>query len=401
MDDDWPSTYKQIQDSNTKIYQKIDLAIRHEENENPQLALINYKLGIVLIDGVLNIPVSVPEGSDNIDDSWKKACEMIHKIKRTRIELLQRISALSVQYPPESAMEMDENAVADFSKRPRTQTELATEIATMQGAHDTKLELIFLCENVRLYRISGTGEVSTTSEDCILSIFFLPEDAEQNIDSTFFFHAITVDSDAVAVELNASLSWVYPLIPNVTACYHTEYGAFIFPDLQSENVGSMGIVVPPASQKLLSDILEAILLEIFHQTDDDEHTARAPRATSQVISDNIVKGAHYISKGLICGSTKVGELMSKGTPYVMSKMNKAPENVEPVSERVMNGVEMAKTATGYAANATGYVAGKVGSATMALGHFLAPHVQTQGSKLLTRTMGYSQEEAMETVSNFN
>lgn len=57
----------------------------------------------------------------------------------------------------------------------------------------------------------------------------------------------------------------------------------------------------------------------------------------------------------------------------------------------------AKTATGVAGGITGYVAAKVGSATMALGQFLAPHTHAQGSKLLSKSMGYSTDEAKDKV----
>lgn len=42
-------------------------------------------------------------------------------------------------------------------------------------------------------------------------------------------------------------------------------------------------------------------------------------------------------------------------------------------------------------------AGKVGSATMALGRFLAPHVQTQGTRLLSSLSGLSEAEASSRV----
>lgn len=46
-----------------------------------------------------------------------------------------------------------------------------------------------------------------------------------------------------------------------------------------------------------------------------------------------------------------------------------------------------------AVGATSFVAGKVGSATMALGRYLAPHVHAKGSTLLSKTMGYGEDEA--------
>lgn len=46
-----------------------------------------------------------------------------------------------------------------------------------------------------------------------------------------------------------------------------------------------------------------------------------------------------------------------------------------------------------AVGATSFVAGKVGIATMALGRYLAPHVHAKGSTLLSKTMGYGEDEA--------
>lgn len=91
-------------------------------------------------------------------------------------------------------------------------------------------------------------------------------------------------------------------------------------------------------------------------------------------------------------------MVSYTTPYIISKINGAHQNAPPLSDKVVNGIEIAKTATGIAVGVTGYVAGKVGSATMALGKFLAPHVHAQGSKLLSRSMGVSSDEAKDKVS---
>lgn len=91
--------------------------------------------------------------------------------------------------------------------------------------------------------------------------------------------------------------------------------------------------------------------------------------------------------------------MCYGTPILISKLSKvSPETERPVSANVKYGIEVAKNVTGKAANVTGYIAGKVGSATMALGQFLAPHIQKQGSRLLSHSFGISQEDASDRMS---
>lgn len=59
---------------------------------------------------------------------------------------------------------------------------------------------------------------------------------------------------------------------------------------------------------------------------------------------------------------------------------------------------VAKNLTGYAAQGTSFVAEKVGTAMTSFGHFLAPHVQKQGSKLLTYAVGMDNEKAAETMT---
>lgn len=202
---------------------------------------------------------------------------------------------------------------------------------------------------------------------------------------------------------NFDSPWIYPLIPDVSPCYVTKYGAFVFPDLHSSDTdSSIGVVVSNDYVEYLLDVLEAILNTVIHEASAEDRRAKRSTSRSEYVSENIVRGAAYISNGLVYSSRKVGEFMEKSTPYVMSKMNRAPVGyVAPVSTGVVTGVEMAKSATGVAANVTGYVAGKVTSATMALGRFLAPHVQKQGTKLLSHTMGYSQDEANDAVSYYS
>lgn len=45
-----------------------------------------------------------------------------------------------------------------------------------------------------------------------------------------------------------------------------------------------------------------------------------------------------------------------------------------------------------------FAASRIGFATQALGRFLAPHIQTQGTKLLTSGFKYSEEEASSRMS---
>lgn len=192
-------------------------------------------------------------------------------------------------------------------------------------------------------------------------------------------------------------SWIYPLIPCVSPCFRTEYGAFIFPDLEAAEYGtSFGIIVPhdENSDEMVLEILEEILHGVVMQLKED-HRPKIQRDTSTQISENLVKGAQYISQNLIKGAEKTGQFMTYSTPYIISKLQRATEDAPPVSTNVQTSVAVAKSVTGVAAGVTGYIAGKVGSATLSLGQFLAPHIQKHGSTLLSKTLGVEETAAQE------
>lgn len=423
MDDEWTRTFNEIKEKHDESYRTIEKAIRNEEEEMQEIALINYKLGITLIDEALSIPVEIPE---IIDETWKNACQMIHKMKQTRAEVLQRIGTLTNNIEPLEIVSYTSKTVAKENCRPRTYHELARALSEMKLDDSTstnKLELLFSCDGVRLYHIEGNGKVTTTSEKSLLRIVTIAEDEEKQLDATMFLQIIC-STDAIIIENvenfenseepnepststssfsldsfdHSDGSWIYPLVPGVSPCYRTDYGAFILPDLQSDKPGAaIGIVIPNGPDEVVLAILESILHGVVQQSEDSH--SRPARSVSTALSENMVKGAFYVSKGLIRGAEKAGEFMCYSTPIIISKLSKvSPETERPISANVKYGIEVAKNVTGKAVNVTGYIAGKVGTATMALGQFLAPHIQKQGSRLLSHGLGISQEDAADRMN---
>lgn len=450
MEVEWKQTYEILRQKHDEATETIALAKNFEETGNNEIALVNYKMCISIIDDALATPVALPEDPDDVDETWLLGLRIVKMLKRTRGDVMHRIVILS---PTTTESNMNhEQLLAELNgatKRPRTFMELAEALQNLEvDFSDTKhlpnvLELLFSCDGVKLYHINVNGEVTTADESSTLRIIRLDQDITQNLDSTYFMQIIRssaaeeiqpdiidlhddeMDNDindnddvnelidkssAKSIGENPSpknidTSLIYPLVPGVSPCFRTKFGAFIFPDIQSDVQGAaIGIVIPKSTDEIVFEILESILHSIVRQDeseDDDEGEestrTRTRRYASERISDNIVQGACLISNGLVKGTEQVGKLVSYTTPYLLSKLNKAPENAPPVSNKVANGIEIAKTATGVAVGITGYVASKVGSATMALGQFLAPHVHAQGSKLLSKSMGYSTDEAKDKV----
>lgn len=433
---EWKETYEILRQKHEEAQNLVNLAKKSEEQGNNEVALIKYKVSMAAINNALATPVALPEDSDHVDETWHSAVNIVQKLKRTRGEVMHRIAILS----PTTSQGDDTNGDRDtswpdgISKRPRTFSELATELQNLEiDLNDTQnlpnvLELLFSCQDVKLYRINANGEVTTTDDSSTLRIVRLDQNITQNLDATYFMQIIPSsaaecidpsedskerDDDAKQPESKKSregtppkkidTSLIYPLVPGVSPCFRTEFGAYICPDIQSTVPGAaVGIAVPQVHDQIVLEILDSILHGIVRQkkteTAEGEEAEREGQYASDRISENIVTGACLISNGLVKGTEQVSKLVSYTTPYLLSKMNRAPENAPPVSDKVANGIEIAKTATGVAVGITSFVAAKVGSATLALGQFLAPHVHAQGSKLLSKSMGYSQDEAKDKVS---
>ncbi|XP_050070015.1 protein spartin [Anopheles maculipalpis] len=462
---DWRRTFEAIKAGHDEVYATVERAIKFEEHERPDLALQAYKDGIRRIDETLALPVEVPNlqvQGPQADETWKQAVAMIHKLKRTRGEVLQRIGQLGGNGTEGDVERGSQNGNESINpgQRPWTYTELAMALRDMsgegtEGVTASLMELLFSCDGVQVYYIEPDGVVSRTMDDSTLRIVRIEGDESRQLQATVFLQVIETRS-ATRIE-NAEEPWelmqqqevnvgtdasptaveqpteaepvqtssdaieqlpagflIYPLIPGVSPCYRTEYGAFILPDLAAEHVQgrAIGLVVPAGADEVVLEILVVFLHGIVAQPAAGARVSkRSLLPDSTTISAGIIKGAYYLSKGLERGAERTGQLIANGTPYVISKLGqKQPANAAQqdasdagatnvqVPKNVRTGIEIAKTVTGTAAGVTSYVAGKVGSATMALGRFLAPHIQRHGSALLSYSTGMSEQAASERMN---
>lgn len=391
VESSWEQTYESIKKTHDAAYSAIEAAISLEEQEKQYDAIEKYKEGIFLIDKALDTPVTCPE---NPGLTWEKTCTMIQKMKKTRAEVVMRINSItsSPSFNPEPQSQTASNE--NNTDSPRTYSDLAMALNDLPVENATRpAQLIYTHDNVQLYFISPDGSVSRTSEPNELNIFMLT--ANENEERRVFLQ----------IE-----DWVYPLVPGVSPCYRTAYGAFILPDLESEIPGaSIGIILPSDADASVYELLEDILHGIVgEKTTLPEIRARTRRSViapepkshtfSQWISNGLAAGGYYVSQGLIMGAQQAGSLINYGTPKIINYISPSRE-VQPISQSVVKGFEMASSATNTAAQVTGYVAEQVGQATQALGRFLAPHVQKQGTRLLTSGFNIPEDEASSKMNN--
>ncbi|XP_058118979.1 protein spartin [Anopheles ziemanni] len=457
---EWRRTFDAIKAGHDEAYRTIERAIKFEEHERPDLALQTYKDGIQRIDETLALPVEVPDlgVQGQADDSWQQAIGMIHKLKRTRGEVLQRVGQLGGGAAGDGGQSEKNDKTG---QRPWTYTELARALQEMSDEQSseskeaastptttTRLELLFSCDGVQMYYIEPDGVVSRTMADSTLRVVRIEGDEQRMLQSTVFLQVIetraairienaeeplaeipeameaTMEQEPPSVSIPEDQAkeettefLLYPLIPGVSPCYRTEFGAFILPDLSTDagvDGRAIGLIIPPGADEVVLEILVAFLHGVVTQPASDVPVGRADRKRSLLpdsttVSAGIIRGAFYLSQGLVRGAEKTGQLIATGTPYVISKMGPKPEPQPDaaqsaggggvqVPKNVRTGIEIARSVTGTAAGVTSYVAGKVGSATMALGRFLAPHIQRHGSALLSYGTGMSAEDASERMN---
>ncbi|CAG2053846.1 unnamed protein product [Timema podura] len=212
-------------------------------------------------------------------------------------------------------------------------------------------QILYSHDNVRVYFISPDGSVTATSEPDTLKIVQLNDAGEKT---------------RAYLELG---NWIYPLVPDVSPCFRTEYGAFILPDVHSTVEGSaVGIILPEDADASVYDLLDDILHGIATRVPTGEAVmARAGRwkrsgQFSHSISQGLVKGTTLgvdstaddgeIEElttspiGLVKGAVKAGDLMNYGTPRLIQRLTPDP-NPTQVSPRVTQGILVAKNVTGH------------------------------------------------------
>lgn len=380
--------------------------------------------------------ISFPTSDIDSEDANAKINDlkkMVYNFKMQRSEILLRIGTIYRKNEEDEAMKYESSKPDNKRKLSSTMQSSSDESPKKFRARSYKeleevlknlgkvkhvaeannlIDIIFYCSGVKLYYIENNGEVVSSLEDFVLRIIRLGRDFERNLDETIFLQLIkhsnsTIDvgveikedhpttssnrNDSSEVQSPDDLSFIYPLIQGVSPCFRTKFGAFILPDLHSNDGSAIGLLIPKEFDDLVLDILVTILKGVVAEDGTVEfgdftkigEPSRIKRSTTgDVISENIVYGASWLSQGFVKTAEKTGQLIDFSTPYIISKIQKAPEDTPPVSEKVQTSVTVAKSLSGYAAQGTSFVAEKVGGAMTCFGKFLAPHVQRQGSRLL-------------------
>lgn len=399
----WKETFETLKKSNDDVDELYEEAASLEEKKQPEEALAKYSKCLATIERALLLPVIAPP-IPNL--SWERAEVILQKLTKDQEEVKTKIAALrascastsSNPSPPsyDEAMGLNNDAdanaagtgggvVARAAPALRTYRELGEALNTLKVDQiDGDAEVIFAYDSVRLYFISPDGTVSSSSEPEKMCIVQYTDDTVENRPPAYLQVG----------------SWIYPLVPGVSPCFRTTSRAFILPDIHSEIEGSaVGLVFPEDADESVFEVLEIILDGILDGiTVQLEETKGLLRSRREVgLAHSVVRGARWMSSRLIIGAERAGDLMNRGTPKLLQHIDQ--EQPKEFSPNVAKSFEVAKNVSGTAVQVTGYIAGKVGLATSALGRFLAPHIQKQGTRLLTNTFKMDESEAKNKMDN--
>uniref|UniRef100_A0A1A9UNA5 Senescence domain-containing protein n=1 Tax=Glossina austeni TaxID=7395 RepID=A0A1A9UNA5_GLOAU len=431
--------YDHIKQAHDEVFKEMEKAIQLEKKNQLKDAINSFQLSLKLIDDILRIPVGLPDNIDNVGAEWNSACAIIQKLKAAKSDISDRLNVLTnhQSFRDTETSQAQENQDNKTQESHTKKGLLAGDPVTQShaGINETSRETIkqvlkdlrnilaekstdvlfdtFFQSQVKLYHIATSGAVQTLAGKTSMSLVMCTVGGQyRHLNGLHFIQCSFAPqsspqgngSEAPSTSQGYSMVWTYPLLPNLTICHRTEFGAFIFPDIESDTLGSaFGILLCAPDgfnedefldhQQFFLELLEATINGTVEEFADPGFVCQSGPDASPQVAQRVLTAANFVARNLVKGAEKTGELMTRTTPYIISKMSPAPENAPHVSSGVQTTVQVAKGVTNAAVGVTSWVAGKVGSASMALGRFLAPHIQYHGTNLLQRTCNLEHEQA--------
>merc|ERR1719154_510292 len=275
--------------------------------------------------------------------------------------------------------ELDEIG-AEYGSTESTSSMVRSSSADSVGSSEQG-EMLFLMESVQVFHVSPRGEVSTPSYPQTLHL--VKFDRERNRRGA--------ELPAAFLEVG---EWTYPLVRGRSPVLKSEYGGYMFPDLDISG-GTVGIIIPDSVSEADREIFDSLLAEIttaFKTQEDVKAEYAEYREFSSSLATGLVKGAEVVGRGMVKGAVKTSEYLFHGSEY--AKQYITPEaTAREVDPKLRQGLEAARWVSTGACRVSGWMVSKVGSATMALGRLAAPHLERGATRALTSLTSQSNTEA--------
>jgi len=427
---------EQFKSWHDEAYLYINQAVTQEKPEisRPDVALMMYRKGLSVLDMALCVDTESGPAS-----TWEKSKKMQQKMVKTRSHVEMRISELTnsevsqppPRPPPPNLSTSQSSSVAtgnmvparpplpnsvppayedvisgkhpsappppppytqddiidlttDSPAGPLQSSSQLRRSATSDSIRSSEEgELLFSLEDVQVFHVSASGEVTTPSYPETLHLVKFERERNKNGE----------ELPPAFIEVG---EWTYPLMRGRSPILKSDYGGYMFPDLDDDNAGgAVGIIIPDTISDTDREIFESILAEITTafktQAEVEEDYARY-KDFSSTLSSGLVKGAEVVGQGMVKGAVATGEYLCSGSEYV--KQYITPEaTARPVDPKLRSRLETARWVSNGACRVSGWMVSKVGLATMALGRLVAPHIERGATRALTSLTNKSTNEA--------
>ncbi|XP_037402987.1 spartin a isoform X2 [Pygocentrus nattereri] len=287
------------------------------------------------------------------------------------------------------------------------------QISRHQSLNEGGEDLLFLPYGVQIFFVTADGQVSAPSYPGYLRIIL--NDRQRHRDSN---DISDIRQPPAYLQV---CDWHYPLFPDSPVLL-SNTGVFTFPDTTAAVPGSyVGVVLSSelsATDRALFQEHLSVLTQLRVQAADDEageptgtdvvnlnekapispssDTATAMDTSpgkeenilpewSEKMSQSILAGASWLSRGLVQGAEVTGKAIHKGASKLREHIT-PEETPAEVSPRVTRGLYVAKQATGGAVKVSNFLVDGLSSVVELVGKELAPHVKKHGSKLIPESL---------------
>lgn len=295
-----------------EAYNSIDRALSLEESNDTREAVNLYENGLQLLEQALSVQ---SDKGHCIGENWDKARFLQMKMRKSREDVLSRLSALSKQRseisyscPEEFTNEMPptyEEATSPTTDGPRRSNrpprpppvnpsssksfhDVCQKLPIVDGvdrcnAIPPEAESLFnIPKGVQVFFVSTNGDVSAPSYPTALTIYRLCNDTQPSTSS---------NKNQMPPAFLEVGEWVYPLIPGQMPVLHTTYGAYVFPDTNSITPGAaVGLLLTDDISDQDRQIFEHLMCELTALKTEVSGPGPEERRMSVKISDGIVTG---------------------------------------------------------------------------------------------------------------
>merc|ERR1719154_640070 len=97
--------------------------------------------------------------------------------------------------------------------------------------------------------------------------------------------------------------WTYPLVRGESPVLKSQYGGYMFPDLENDiRGGAVGIIIPETVTETEREIFDSLLAEIttaFKTQEEVEEEYAEYREFSSTLATGLVKGAEVVGRGIV------------------------------------------------------------------------------------------------------